>query len=112
MNVKILICCHEPTYFPYDSVFMPLYVGHALARDKTCPSWFRGAFFDDDGENISAKNPSYNELTGIYWAWKNYEKIGNPDYVGFMHYRRHLVFDERVQKEVVRFASIDRKSVV
>ena len=33
-------------------------------------------------------------MTSIYWAWKNYEKIGNPDYVGFDHYRRHFIFDK------------------
>ena len=49
---------------------------------------------DDTGDNISDKNREYCELTGIYQAWKNYDKLGNPDYIGFIHYRRLLVFNE------------------
>jgi hypothetical protein len=50
---------------------------------------------DDSGENISHLNRYLNEMTGIYWAWKNYEKMGNPDYFGFMHYRRHFIFSNQ-----------------
>ena len=55
---------------------------------------FSDMFRDNDGENISDKNPKYWELTAQYWAWKNYDKIGNPDYVGFMQARRHFIFDD------------------
>jgi hypothetical protein len=27
-------------------------------------------------------------MTSIYWIWKNYNKIGNPEYIGHNHYRR------------------------
>jgi len=45
---------------------------------------------DDDGDNISFKNPNYNELTAVYWAWKN---LKNVDAVGLVHYRR--IFKEK-----------------
>ena len=36
---------------------------------------------DDNFEgNISSANRRVGFLTGTYWAWKNYEKLGNPQY--------------------------------
>ena len=49
-----------------------------------------GVMQDNDGENISAKNKSYCELTTQYWAWKNMD----ADYYGFCHYRRFFSFSE------------------
>lgn len=43
---------------------------------------------DDEGINISKKNPNYNELTAIYWAWKN---LKNVDAIGLVHYRRYFI---------------------
>lgn len=43
---------------------------------------------DNEGENISAENLQYSELTGYYWIWKN-EK--DADVVGIEHYRRHFI---------------------
>lgn len=45
---------------------------------------------DDDGCNISEKNPYYCELTAHYWAWKNTQN----DFVGFLHHRRYFSFEE------------------
>ncbi len=47
-------------------------------------------------DNISSKNAQYNEMTAVYWAWKNIKKL-YPDvkYVGLCHYRRLFAFHER-----------------
>lgn len=42
------------------------------------------AFKDSSFENISAKNPYYCELTGLYWMWKNVD----AEEIGLCHYRR------------------------
>ena len=51
---------------------------------------------DDEGENISAENPKYNELSAHYWVWKNQDKIDNPDFIGLMHDRRHFLFNTKL----------------
>lgn len=32
-------------------------------------------------------------MTVIYWAFRNYERLGSPEYIGFEQYRRHFIFD-------------------
>lgn len=100
MKVKVLICYHKPGKLIKDDIMTPIHVGRAVAlqkKDRGDPdlSWLmENMIGDDTGDNISALNLSYNELTGLYWAWKNYDKLDDPDYIGLMHYRRHFVFNE------------------
>ena len=53
---------------------------------------FRYELRDDTGINISAENPYWGELTGLYWIWKNYE-FDPDDIVGFCHYNKCLKID-------------------
>ena len=71
-----------------NNILTPIQTGRAISDEI-----FEDMLGDDDGENISEKNERYIELTAQYWVWKNYEKVGNPEYAGFMHYRRQFIFD-------------------
>lgn len=64
---------------PADECYMPLHVGNA----GKASIGYQG---DDTGDNISTKNSSFCELTGLYWAWKNLD----AEYIGMAHYRRHF----------------------
>lgn len=91
-TVKILLAYHKQSALLKNDIFLPIHVGRATQNDKDL--WLTNNLIGDNtGENISNKNPNYCELTAQYWAWKNYDKLGNPDYIGFMHYRRHLNFN-------------------
>ena len=99
-KVKILISYHKPSVLLKDDVLTPIHVGRAIATEASKDGsmseedykWMLDNMIGDDtGDNISYLNRTVNELTAIYWAWKNYDKLGNPDYIGFMHYRR--IFD-------------------
>ena len=101
-TVKILVAYHRPAALLKDEVFTPIQGGRAIAsqaaKDGAVVSedieWMlKNTIGDDTGDNISDQNRYLNEFTSFYWAWKNYEKLGNPDYIGLMHYRRHLCFN-------------------
>lgn len=81
MKTKIIIATHKKYYMPRDEIYLPLHVGHQGKADL-------GYVGDDSGDNISLKNSSFCELTGLYWAWKNLK----CDYLGLAHYRRHFTY--------------------
>ena len=86
MDCKIVIAMHKPYEVPADSVYFPLQVG-AAGKPAIIPLNRKEPIArDDTGVNISRKNSSYCELTGLYWAWKNLK----ADAVGLVHYRRHF----------------------
>lgn len=90
-TAKLMCVYHNPSVAPVaDDVFVPLRAG-ALCQDEVLPD---GAFWDGDGDNISAENAAFNEMSVVYWAWKNYDKLDNPDFIGLTHYRRFFVFEE------------------
>lgn len=110
-TIKILVGYHKPATLLKSDILVPIHVGRAVAReaskDGVLSEWdyqwmVDNMIGDNTGENISHLNREYCELTALYWAWKNYDQLGNPDYIGFMHYRRHLIFNT---KETFREAS-------
>lgn len=69
--------------FNYQSLpsgYVPLLVG---AESKPNPDNF---LQDNNGQNISQKNYSFCELTGLYWMWKN----TSDENLGLSHYRRYF----------------------
>lgn len=93
-KVKIFVTYKDKHKIIKSDIITPIQTGRAIADEK-----FEGMIGDDTGDNISAKNDLYAELTAQYWVWKHYEEIGNPEYVGFMHYRRHFLFNEEYVPE-------------
>lgn len=114
-KVKLLICYHKPSYLFKDEVLTPIHVGRANAirrmdHESSDYKWLmENMIGDDTGENISERNDSYNEMTALYWAWKNYEELGNPDYIGLMHYRRHFIFDDKL-RDVINIRNFHEES--
>ena len=84
-NIKILISCHKQSIVPDSEIMVPIEVGADLRSRH-----IEGSIQDNTGDNISAKNKMYCELTAQYWAWKNLD----ADYYGFFHYRRYLNFSD------------------
>lgn len=84
MAVTIFTMTHKKFKEPSDPIYVPLQVGRARSEDLGYPG-------DDTGDNISAKNCYYGELTGVYWVWKN---VRTEDYVGICHYRRYFCTEE------------------
>lgn len=78
-NVKVYALTHKKYHVIADETYIPLQVGSAGKEDL-------GYLRDDVGENISAENRYFSELTGIYWVLKN---VKNADIVGVCHYRRY-----------------------
>ena len=64
----------------------PIQVGAALTKERldNC------SLIDSVGDNISAKNRQYCELTALYWLWKH----ATDDVIGLAHYRRHFVLPD------------------
>lgn len=75
-TVKLYVVTHKPTEHDYPKCYQIINVTtNADPRGLPC----------DEGENIAEKNPTFCELTALYWIWKNDK---SSDYIGLEHYRR------------------------
>lgn len=89
-SVKILVT-YKDNHQPISSdILTPILTGRAISDDI-----FTDMIGDSCGDNISKQNAQYCELTAQYWAWKNYKSVGEPEHIGFMHYRRHFIFKHK-----------------
>lgn len=83
--MKIYIVVHKQSDLPIDKSnkdYIPIQVGAAF-HPVISEDWI----LDNTMTNISNRNKSYNELTALYWIWKN----SNENIVGLCHYRRYFV---------------------
>ena len=62
-----------------------IHAGRAISHDL-------GYLGDNTGENVSYLNPYINELTALYWMWKN----TSHSIIGLSHYRRFFTESEDV----------------
>ena len=79
MNARIIVATHKTYRMPDDPLYLTLHVGAALHAPLPYPG-------DNTGDNISEKNQTFCEMTGLYWAWKNLD----ADAIGLCHYRRYF----------------------
>lgn len=99
LNTKI-VCAFHPkapeqlaqTLLDHDDVYVPILAGAARYKKGTS-KLFDTFAKDNDGDNISDKNYYAGEITPIYWIYRHYRDLGNPDMIGFCHYRRFLDLD-------------------
>ncbi|MBP5512326.1 DUF4422 domain-containing protein [Candidatus Saccharibacteria bacterium] len=95
-DAVIIVATHKKYEMPKDPVYLPVLVGAKISK----PSDYQR---DDEGDNISEKNPYFCELTGAYWAFKNVKS----KYIGLVHYRRYFTTSsKRLKTKEERLASI------
>lgn len=98
-EIRILVATHKAYPLPGGDIYAPIQVGgvHIPGMEH--------ALRDDVGENISAKNKNYCEMTALYWGWKNLQ----ADYIGLAHYRRYFAGSRLAANKADRIA--DREQI-
>ncbi len=104
LSLKICVGYHKPSFLLEGDCFVPVWGGKAAAGEISKDGaglsaeerqWMEAhCVGDDTGDNISAQNRHYCEASVLYWMWKNYDKLGNPDFIGYLQYRRHWILKE------------------
>lgn len=98
--IKIFVSYIRPSFLFKSNILIPIHLGREIAKnnskdgeisDEDLEWLYNNCIGDNDFEgNISSVNRRVGFLTGTYWAWKNYDKLGNPEYFGSFGYRRLL----------------------
>lgn len=91
-ELSIFSVFHKDYPKPDADFIVPIQVGKALTHIDL------GFLKDDTGENISEKNPTFCELTALYWIWKNLDTIDSK-YIGLVHYRRYFTLPAIIKKK-------------
>lgn len=81
VNVGVYIVTHKDIQLSaLPEGYRIIHAGHARAQNDF------GYAGDDNGDNISRLNPFLDEITALYWIWKNTRHT----HAGIVHYRRFL----------------------
>ena len=98
--VKILVSYIKPDFLFKSEILTPIHLGRSVEKtlskdgnitDEDIEWLHENCIGDDDFEgSISAVNRRVGFLTGTYMAWKNYDRLGNPEYFGSFGYRKLL----------------------
>lgn len=82
LNIKIIVATHKAPAVVESNIFKPIQAGASINHYTIKDIYYK----DNTGDHISEKNSSFNELSTLYWAWKNLDF----DIIGLAHYRRYL----------------------
>lgn len=84
VDVGVYVVTHKDAkLYTLPDGYKIIYAGHALAKK------YFGYAGDDTGDNISQLNPFLDEVTVLYWIWKNTKHT----HAGIVHYRRFFTSD-------------------
>lgn len=104
-KLQLLVCAHKlDENTRNEGPYTAIQVGKALHPDLDF-----GYLNDNDGDNISDRNPNWCELTSLYWGWKN---ISNVGYLGLCHYRRYFdadITEQNIEKLISGYDMITVK---
>lgn len=95
-NYKLFVISHSSNDVQKIDGFQPILAGN---KEEFVPQDFLS---DNLGDNISYKNPTYNELTAIYWVYKHLNDFKECKYIGFCHYRRYFCFNDQSKTAYVK----------
>lgn len=89
-GLRIFVCNHKRGFTLDRLPYVPVQAGRAIAAEKlpfAGDDEPGGTGAEGEAMEISARNPSFCELTVYYWVWKNMPEC---EWVGICHYRRYL----------------------
>ena len=109
--LKIYVVYYKPAPLIKTEIFEPIQGGRAIADipsrqgtfTKEQINWLNNNMIGDDtGDNISALNRSFAEITALYWIWKNTKS----PFIGMFQYRRFLSLNDNAHYPMVEFPSM------
>lgn len=115
IKIKIICVFHKECKIDKrisdNNIYIPIFGGKILYTGNSSDiSMMLG---DNSGDNISEYNKYINEITCIYWVWKHYLEIGNPEFIGLNHYRRFLVWNySDLSENTILAHRIDLKNTI